>query len=133
MSPKVRELGAALLYGLAGWSITAVVMSIALRAVTVTNAAFATHALTVALSFAVISYAYFRRSSPLRPFVAGLLFGALLLMMNAAIATVLGRTSDTRGQVLGTWLPAYAALLVTWITGVASKEARARADAGGEA
>ena len=132
MSPKVRELGAALLYGLAGWSITAVVMSIALRAVTVTNAAFATHALTVALSFGVISYAYFRRSSPLRPFVAGL-FGALLLMMNAAIATVLGRTSDTRGQVLGTWLPAYAALLVTWITGVASKEARARADAGGEA
>jgi hypothetical protein len=119
VGPKVRELGTALLYGLAAWSFTAVVMSVALSAATIPNVGFAAHALAVPVTFALVSFAYFRRPAPLRPFAAGLLFGALVLVMDRAL--------DAQRSALATWLPAYASLLATWITGVALNEPRPRA------
>jgi hypothetical protein len=123
MKPLVREIGAATLYGAVGWTISAAALSIASWTASVTSAALAAHAVAVPLAFGLISVVYFRRAAPLRPVFAGLLFASLVVVLDAAARPLLHYAFDV---LLGTWLPAYSALLVTWLAGLVATEARTR-------
>ncbi|HEY8077306.1 MAG TPA: hypothetical protein VIF62_24440 [Labilithrix sp.] len=104
--------------------ISAAAMSIALWTAPVATAALAAHAIVVPVVFGLVATVYFRRDAPLRPAVAGVVFALLVLALDIATRALLRRTFDV---VLGTWLPAYVALLATWITGLAYGEAEPHA------
>jgi hypothetical protein len=118
--PSTSELVVAALYGLVGWSVAAAAMSLALWKTPAPNAALSAHAVVVPVAFMLVSFVYFRRASALRALPAALLFGVLVLVMDTITSAAFGRAADPRTLVLGAWLPAYAAVLATWIAGLVS-------------
>jgi hypothetical protein len=119
----ISETLAAAFHAFAAWIISAAIFSLASWFANVTMAAIVVHAFAVPMAFGLSALAYFRRRTPLAPLPAAVWFGALFLLFEAIVA----RPLDPRAILLSTLLPAMAAVIATWLTGVAVTEKRGAA------
>ena len=124
-SAVVRELAVAVVLALVAWAVGTASMWLTFWVASV-NTGFAVRGLIVPVAFYLVSVEYFLRRRALAPLLVAVTFTCVALMADAAVAFAFGaRVYDIPRSLLGTWLPAAATLVVTWMTGIGTARPKA--------
>lgn len=116
-------------YGLVGWALCGVTMSVGMKVTTLERALFI-HALTAPVIFTAVSLVYFHRLGSWSPFrTAAAFLGVVVVMDVFVVALMIERSFKMFGSILGTWLPFLLIFFSTWWTGLAVRRLGNRAAA----